>query len=228
MNTMVSVVDFFVSINKIALFAFVVVLGFLVFEIKKTIDDKKKEEKPVVPQFVDAVQSGPQAAATPNSTPLPTASKPIKKNNHNNSVGTMFMIGIGVISLIGLIVVMVLTYNTKAARTRISSTPVPIVREISSAGLKVYDTNWMEIESKKKDKAKPGEVLYIAIQTIVEADIDRARIKINEKDWQIGHITTLYNPKLKVYYKEYTVATGTAQLKIDAQLHSASDGWLGD
>lgn len=224
---MVSVVDFFVSINKIALFAFVVVLGFLIFEIKKTIDDKKKEEKPTVPQFVDAVQPGPVAAA-PNSTPLPTAPKPIKKSNHNNSVGTIIMIIIGVVSLIGLIVVMVLTYNTKAARTRISSTPVPIIREISSAGLKVYDANWVEIESKKKDKAKPGEMLYVAIQTIVEADIDRARIKINERDWQIGHITTLYNPKLKVYYKEYTVATGTAQLKIDAQLHSASDGWLGD
>lgn len=224
---MVSVVDFFVSINKIALFAFVVVLGFLIFEIKKTMDDKKKEEKPTVPQFVDAVQPGPVAAA-PNSTPLPAAPKPIKKSNHNNSVGTIILIIIGVISLIGLVVVMVLTYNTKAARTRISSTPVPIVREISSAGLKVYDGTWTEIESKKKDKAKPGEVLYIAIQTIVEADIDRARIKINERDWQIGHITTLYNPKLKVYYKEYTVATGTAQLKIDAQLHSASDGWLGD
>ncbi|MFZ2026480.1 MAG: hypothetical protein WAV30_04300 [Microgenomates group bacterium] len=223
---MVSVVDFFVSINKIALFAFVVVLGFLIFEIKKTMDDKKKEEKPTVPQFVDAVQPGPVAAQ--NSTPLPAAPKPIKKSNHNNSVGTVIMILIGVVSLIGLIVVMVLTYNTKAARTRISSTPVPIVREISSAGLKVYDTDWTEIEGKKKDKTKPGEVLYIAIQTIVEADIDRARIKINERDWQIGHITTLYNPKLKVYYKEYTVATGTAQLKIDAQLHSASDGWLGD
>lgn len=223
---MVSVVDFFVSINKIALFAFLVVLGFLIFEIKKTMDDKKKDAKPTVPQFVDAVQPGPQAAQ--NSTPLPPVSKPIKKSNHNNSIGTAIMILIGVISLIGLIIVMVLTYNTKAARTRISSTPVPIVREISSAGLKVYDRNWAEIESKKKDKAKPGEVLYIGIQTIVEADIDRARIKVNERDWQIGHITTLYNPKLKVYYKEYTVATGTAQLKIDAQLHSASDGWLGD
>lgn len=225
---MISVVDFFISINKIALLAFVIVLGFLIFEIRKMMDDRKKEEKPVVPQFVDTVQPGPQAAATPNSTPLPTTSKPIKKNTHSNTFGTMFMILIGVISLIGLIIVMIFTYNTNAARTRISSTPVPIVREISSAGLKVYDMNWTEIESKKKDKAKPGEILYIAIQTIVEADIDRARIKVNEKDWQIEHITTLYNPKLKVYYKEYAVATGTAQLKIDAQLHSASDGWLGD
>ena len=73
-----------------------------------------------------------------------------------------------------------------------------------------------------------GKKIIIGIQTIVEADIDRARIKINTKDWQISDITTLFNPQLKVYYREYIVATGTAQLKIDAQLHSASDGWLGE
>lgn len=222
---MTSIVDFFVSINKIALIAFVVVFGFLVFEVKKMLDEKKKEEKLTVPSFVDAVKASP--TATQNSTPLPPSQvKPIKKNEHGTNA--MIMIIIGVISLLGLLVVMIVTFNTKAAQKRVASTSVPIVREISSAGLKVYDTNWVEVESKKTDKAKPGEKLYIAIQTIVEADIDRARIKVNTRDWQISDITSLFNPTLKVYYKEYIVATGTAQLKIDAQLHSASDGWLGD
>ncbi|MFZ2206101.1 MAG: hypothetical protein WA061_06660 [Microgenomates group bacterium] len=222
---MTSIVDFFVSINKIALVAFVVVFGFLIFEVKKMLDEKKKEEKLTVPSFVDAVKASPTAAQ--NSTPLPPSQvQPIKKNEHGTNA--MIMIIIGVISLLGLLVVMIVTFNTKAAQKRVASTPVPIVREISSAGLKVYDTNWVEVESKKTDKAKPGEKLYIAIQTIVEADIDRARIKVNTRDWQISDITSLFNPTLKVYYKEYIVATGTAQLKIDAQLHSASDGWLGD
>jgi len=35
-------IDFIVSINKIALFAFIVVLGFLVYEVKKMIDERKK------------------------------------------------------------------------------------------------------------------------------------------------------------------------------------------
>jgi|GEM_PF-753994 len=222
---MTGIVDFFVSINKIALFAFVVVFGFLIFEIKKMQDEKKKNEKLTVPSFVDTVKATPTAAQ--NSTPLPpTQLKPVQRNEHGSNA--IVMIIIGTISLLGLLVVMIVTFNTKAAQKRVASTPVPIIREISSAGLKVYDTNWTEVEKKKTDKAKPGEKLYIAIQTIVEADIDRARIKVNARDWQISDITSLFNPTLKVYYKEYIVATGTAQLKIDAQLHSASDGWLGD
>jgi hypothetical protein len=160
-----------------------------------------------------------------NSTPLPPI-VPLKKKGEGGS--PILMIGIGVISLFVVVGIMIVTYNTNLKKQKIATTPVPIVREISSAGLKVYDTEWNEIENKQKDKAKPGEKLYIGIQTIIEADIDRARIKINERDWQIAHISTLFNPQLKVYYREYIVATGTAQLKIEAQLHSASDGWLGD
>lgn len=215
-------IDFIVSINKIALFAFFAVLGFLIYEMKKMVDEKKKKEKPVVPQFNDKMQVQPLAVV--NSTPLP----PLPHVNKNEKGSPFLMIAIGVGSLIGVIVLIIISYNTNLKKQKIAAASIPIVREITSAGLKVYDTNWAEIENKKNDKAKPGEKLYIGIQTIVEADIDRARIKVNARDWQISDITTLFNPQLKVYYKEYIVATGTAQLKIDAQLHSASDGWLGD
>ena len=70
--------------------------------------------------------------------------------------------------------------------------------------------------------------VYVGIQTIDEADIDRARIKINEKDWNVAHITSQFNKDKKVYYREYTIASGESKLKIDAQLHSETDGWLGD
>lgn len=73
---MTGIVDFFVSINKIALFAFVVVFGFLIFEVKKMQDEKKKDEKLTVPSFVDTVKPSPIAAQ--NSTPLPpTQLKPV-------------------------------------------------------------------------------------------------------------------------------------------------------
>ena len=213
-------IDFVVSINKIALVAFVVVLGFLVYELKKMADEKKKKEKPTVPQFNDKVIVQPFAAA--NNTPLP-ASVTVKKNEKGGN--SFLMIIIGVIFLGGVIALIVFSYKTNLAKQKEAATQIPIIREITSAGLKVYDSNWIDIESKKINKAKPGEKLYIGIQTIVEADIDRARIKVNSDDWQISDITTLYNPQLKVYYKEYIVATGTAQLKIEAQLHSASEGW---
>lgn len=216
-------IEFVLSINKIALLAFFAVLGFLIFEVKKMNDEKKKKEKPVIPQFNDAIIKGPVEQMT--STPLPQKLL-VKKAGNENS--TIFMIGIGVVTLVGVIFILIITYKTNLKKQQIASTPVPIIREITSAGLKVYNMKWEDIELKKNDKAQPGEKLYIGIQTIVEADIDRARIKVNAKDWQISDITTLFNSQLKVYYKEYIVATGTAQLKIDAQLHSASDGWLGE
>lgn len=216
-------IDFVISINKIAVVAFVAVLGFLIFEIKKIVNEKKKKEKPVVPQFNDAVV--PPPAMSVNSTPLPQfpTSKKIEKQG-----SPLLLIVIGVIALVGLIVIGTIIYRTSTKKKQVESTPVPIVREIQSAGLKIYDSAWGEVDSTKNEKAQPGEKLYIGIQTIVEADIDRARIKINADNWEISDITTLFNPQYKVYYREYIVATGTAQLKIDAQLHSASDGWLGD
>jgi len=215
-------VDFVVSINKIALVAFVAVLGFLVYEVKKIMDEKKKKEKPIVPQFNNIAQ----AISPPvNSTPLP----PIVAAHKAEKEGSpLLMIIIGVISLLSVIVLIVISYNITQNKKRVDASAIPIIREVTSAGLKIYNQSWKEIESSTNDKAQPGQKLYIGIQTIVEADIDRARIKVNTNEWQIADITTLFNPQLKVYYKEYTVATGTAQLKIDAQLHSASDGWLGD
>lgn len=216
-------VDFFLSINKIALFAFFVVLGFLIYEIKKIIDDKKKLERPTIPQFNDTITTQPATFA--HSTPLPPLPKKEKQPIANNY---FLMIVLGVLSLIGVIILMIVTFNTDRKKKQLATTPIPIVREIQSAGLKIYDSTWREIDAENKLKAVPGASIFIGIKTIVEADIDRARIKINSDEWQIADITTLFNQQHKVYYKEYTVATGTAQLKIEAQLHSASDGWLGD
>lgn len=214
-------IEFVASINKVALIAFFAVFCFLIYEIKKIGGERKKREKPTVPQFNDKVQ---QAPAAMNSTPLPPI---LTTPTNGKEKSPILMIIIGVTTIIGVIALVIVFYNT-SQKERKSAASIPIIREIQSAGLKVYDKNWVEIDGKNASKVKPGEKLYIGIQTIVEADIDRARIKVNTPDWQISDITTLFNQARKVYYKEYSVATGTAQLKIDAQLHSASDGWLGD
>ncbi len=220
---MIGIIDFVVSINKIALIAFFTVLAFLIFEIKKMAEEKKKKEKPVVPQFIGdiTIQSSPVA----NSTPLPP---PLIINYKKSEKTPIFLIMIGSISLLIILILTGISYSINQKKKKIASTPIPIVREIQSAGLKIYNGKWKEVKGEGSDQAAPGEKLYVGIKTIDEVDIDRARIKINAKDWQIADITTLFNPQLKVYYREYVVATGTGQLKIEAQLHSASDGWMGD
>ena len=82
-------------------------------------------------------------------------------------------------------------------------------------GLKVFTNAWIEINENETGKMlKPGMKVYIGIQTIDEADIDRARIKINEKDWNVAHITSQFNKDKKVYYREYTVASSESKLKL--------------
>lgn len=213
---MTSVLEFVGSVNKIAIIAFIAVLGFLVYEAKRMIDDKKRHEKPTVPTLeLVAAQKQP----VQNFTPLPKVEK--KEHSYGG------LIAIGVVAFLILIGVAVY-FITSQIRAKKSTPVAPIVTEISSAGLRIYSLDWKEYTDLKTKRPMPGEKVYIGIQTIQEADIDRARIKVNERDWQISDITTSFNPDLKVYYKEYEIATGTAMLKIAAQLHSASDGWLGD
>ena len=216
-------IDFIISINKIALFAFFAVLVFLLYEVKKMNDEKKVKSKPTIPQFNDTVQMAPQPLT--NSTPLPPQLKQVKMSNPKTP---LLAITIGVVSLLILVVLAVNVYRTSQIKKSAAVSSVPIVREIQSAGLKVYNSKWIEFNASKNEQAQPGDMLFIAIKTIDEVDIDRARIKVNANDWQVSDITTLFNKDLRVYYKEYIVATGTAQLKIEAQLHSASDGWMGD
>ena len=182
-----------------------------------------KKEKPMVPQFNNiALIQSPLAV---NSTPLPPLA-PVKINKKES--GPLLMIIIGIVSLIGVTSLIIMSYNTNINKQRVAANSTPIMKEITSDGLKIYNESWNEIAGNRLDVIQPGKKFYIGIKTIVEADIDRARIKINASAWQISDITTLFNQQLKVYYRDYTVATGTAQLKIDAQLHSASDGWLGE
>ena len=120
-------------------------------------------------------------------------------------------------------------FSNSPSKKAESNAPKIVIQEISSLGLKVFTNSWVEVNEGDTGRTlKPGAKLYLGIQTIEEADIDRARIKVNEKDWNVAHITSQFNKEKKVYYREYTIASGESKLKIDAQLHSVADGWLGD
>lgn len=213
--------DFLSSVNKIAIVAFFCVIGFLCYEIYQLTKEKQKKTKPTLPQLV-ITQSAPYPTQVKQSFVKP---KEIAvSTNHSR---TLIIIGALAVLflLIGYIVVTAKKIQLKKETT---AQKVTIIQEISSDGVRIFTPQWLEIGKDMKMVIRPGDTVYIGVQTISEADIDRARIRINETNWQINHITTQYNQKNKVYYKEYTVATGESQLKIDAQLHSASDGWLGE
>jgi len=221
-EAMDGIVEFIGSVNKISLIAFIGVFGLLVYEILLLLRERKNKVKPVIPHFnaQDVASAAPIKTAVsvlPRQTNVPA-----KKNSH--LVLILLLIGMLVVLLGSFIYMFFLKKAEKPA-------PVDqkiVIQEISSPGLKVYLFDWTEVTEKNASKIKPGATLFIGIHTIEEADIDKARIRVNEQNWAIKHITSAYKSEKKVYYIEHTVASGEAQLKIDAQLHSRSDGWLGD
>jgi len=221
------IIDFLLSVNKISLVAFLGVFGFLVYEISLLRNERLKKQKPVLPQFnatsvISTAVMQQQAAAV---VELPKKVEQIKQTKISPLLIAILILT--ALFFIGFTLYIVFS-NTSSKKVE-SNTPKIVIQEISSPGLKVFTNSWVEVnESDAGRMLKQGEKLYIGIQTIEEADIDRARIKINEKEWNVAHITSQFNKDKKVYYREYTVASGESKLKIDAQLHSETDGWLGD
>lgn len=215
---------FIASVNKISLIAFIGVFGFLLYEVWLLRKEHLKKQKPTIPQFdtntvVDKTVVQKQAASM---TPLP------KKIEVRKSKASPLLIGILVFMTLLFLGFSLFTVMNRSKTPVVSVTPTIFIQEISSPGLKVFDNTWTEIVDAQSGRLTPGTQIYIGIQTIVDTDVDRARIKINEKEWNIKHITNQFNKEKNVYYREYIIATGESSLKIDAQLHSETDGWLGD
>lgn len=221
-----SVLEFIASVNKISLVAFVGVFGFLVYELNLLLKERAKKQKPVIPQFntnavVDTKVVVQQAAAI--------AVAPKKQENNKKVAASPLLIVILIVMIVIFLGVSVYLLINGQKEKKATVQPTVVVQEISSPGLKVFNSSWQEVsEADAVQSLAPGTKVFIGIQTIDGADIDRGRIKVNEKEWNIAHITNAFNEEKKVYYREYTVATGESQLKIDAQLHSEVDGWLGD
>jgi len=74
----------------------------------------------------------------------------------------------------------------------------------------------------------PGKKVYVGIENINDPNIDMARIKINQGEWDKDSITTNFNQEKNIFFREYFLSTNEAFLKIEAQLHSKIDGWLGN
>ncbi len=223
---MEGLIDFIMSVNKISLIAFIGVFGFLLYEVNLLRIERMKKQKPNIPKFnnstvIDKAQLQQQAAS------LAQPKKQVIEKQNKPSIFLVIILVCMIIFFIGFSLYTVFFGPKESSDTK---TPENVViQEISSPGLMVFSSDWKEIqEVSSTSPLTPGTRVYLGILTIKEADIDRARIKVNASEWTITDITDKFNPEKNVFYREYMIATGDSQLKIDAQLHSAMDGWLGD
>jgi hypothetical protein len=215
------IVSVLISFNKISLIAFLITLGFIVYEIYLFKKDSLKKSKPVIPEFNE--NTSPNA---PQVITVVTASetKSIKRPSKLPLVlGTVLLLVFGIISAMGFV-------NVKSAGTNVVPTKMvePMVNFVTAKGIKIFDENWRVLSDDELAALTPGQKIIIGIDAVSGADIDRARIRINDDQWKLDHVSLDFDKGNNVFYKEYLMATGESSLQIEAQLHSEEDGWLGD
>ncbi len=215
------IVDVLISFNKISLLALLVILAFLAYQIyliKKETENKK--ENLIIPDF------------KVSPTQLIQSSQPIAKDEkkiYTKSSKTPLIAGLILFFVFGMIFIAGL-FRSKAQMEADSNAlqPTPMVNFVASRGIKIYNQNWVEFSDDSLSKIQPGDKVFIGIETIKQVDIDMARIRVNKSKWDQNDITRLFDKRLNVFFKEHTISTGESLLRIEAQLHSKIDGWLGD
>jgi len=212
------VVYFLTSINKVSLIAFFSTLGVLIYEVVLFKKETQQKAKPKIPNFQENINPQLNQAQTINQE------KSTKITRPNNLV---LIISIILVVLFGIAAYIGFSQTTKET-TNSTLTPTPIINFITSKGIKVYNSEFQSISEDLLGNIQSGEEIIIGVETIPTADIDRARIRVNKQEWENGDITLNYSDKLKVYYIKYMVASDESKLKVEAQLHSSSEGWLGD
>lgn len=217
------IVSILVSFNKISLLAFVVTFGFILYEFYLLKQEAIKKSKPNIPAFkanldtkqnnidlnkVVVVQENKQFFNKPSRKPL--------------YFGLFLLVIFGIIFLIGL-------FAPQINQNKINNATItPIINFVASKGIKIYNKEWRELTDQEQGQLKPGDSILIGVDILKDMNIDIARIRINSDQWQQDSVTIKLNKEANVIYREYTISTGESSLKIEAQLHSKTDGWLGD
>lgn len=212
------IINFLGSVNKLSVLAFLVTFAVLVYEVHLLKKEKELRTKPKIPKFEESIKS----TITQGSVLVVEKQKKIVKPNNLVIIALIVLLFFfGIATVFGFT-----SYREKANQLKIS--PTPIIDFITSKGIKIFDENFNTIIDTQLGLIKQGKEIIIGIETIENLDIDRARIRVNKNNWQTEDITVNFSPEHQVFYIKYPVASGESKLKIEAQLHSASEGWLGD
>jgi len=216
-------IDFLVSINKISLIIFVITFAILIYEYRLLKKEGKKGKTPKIPQFSDTYASSFQKDAKV----MIFEEKEVKFTRHSPKLFFFLVIITLFFALLTLI-----GFFSKSEEVSFSPklTPTPIIEEkvVASEGIEIFDENFNLLKEEKLVALQPGQKIIIGIKTIPQADIDKARIRVNKDFWEIEDETNKFNQKNQVFYIEYQLATDESKLKIEAQLHSLKEGWLGE
>lgn len=214
---MEEILFFLKSVNRIAIVAFVATLGFIIYEVYLLLRAKKRNAPPSIPEF----------KANTIFTQMKTANKPFAETPKSLVAVRSEKKNIVIILLLTLVLIFlaffVVFYNQNNQSTQQS---VKTVSVVTSDGIKLFSQDWKEIDAASLQNRGTNETIYITIATIQDIPIDKARIRINSSEWTPTDETTRL--KDNYFYREYRLPKDQYTLNIEAQLHSKSDGWLGE
>ncbi len=213
------IIGFLSSVNKIGLLAFIITFGFLVYEIYQLRKNKKKPEQPTIPVFKES-----QMILPPQPTISPSGSKVPKTANNR-----VLIIIVIVFILFGLIIITFgfLNINKQSVKKPSNVAVKPTLAIINSKGILLFSQDFQPLSDAESKQIKPGDSLYLGVESVQRTDIDQARIRVNSSEWSDNNITTQFDKSHNVFYIKYEVATSDAMLNIEAQLHSKTNGWFG-
>ncbi len=211
-------IEYLASINKISILAFIVTLGFLIWEFQQMKKAKLKGTKPVIPQFDQS------------ATPVPIETQQIQVDTGADKRSQYHKI------LFPALIVMVVIFGIMSVLSLFTSKQAPsgpqqaqvVVQQVKSAGIKVYTADWKELTGDTVTTVGPGDTIILGVSSIKGTSIDKARIRVNSNQWSVETITDKYDTAHNVYYRQFQIATGEPKLQIEAQLHSQADGWLSE
>ncbi len=207
-------------INKFSLLAFIATLGVLVYQVYQLKRDSKSvHETPVIPDFNENA-----AVPSINYSPLKTKVETNHTKSLNMNMLILIIITVGVILFIFFSI-----FIKNSVKEEVEVTPdEPLIKLAASKGIKVYDQNWLELDEAKIAALRGGNEVIVGIDRTSDQNIDKARIRLNEEVWDESNEDLIYDKTTNIFYKKFTIATDSAFLKIEAQLHHVKDGWLGE
>lgn len=221
MSTLLDVVSFIERINIITIIFFVFTLTLVVYEWILYRKSRLQPPPPQMPTFAADSQMPALSTASSHATPLSIDSN--KPYGHRTQ-----LIIVGIIILLSLSATIAGFFinkkepPTEKVTTQSTGSPPPTT---TSKGVAVYTPSWKSLTAGEIATLKPGDTIFLTIETTSPKENDKARLRVNEEVWLPEHETTLYNSVNRVYYQSYTLTPDYTELKIEAQLHSIAYGW---
>lgn len=207
------------SANIIAIGAFLLTTFFLSYEIYLLVRQKKQSNKPIIPDFKTGVNYG-----HPKAIKLDIDS--LNKKNILLTPNEKVIYVLVIIMIIFIVAAILAIFSKIEEEEKAMMEKRKKVSIVKSDGIIIYNEEWKELKEADLKKLQPGDLIKVAIKTINNTDIDKARIKVNKKSWDKDESQIIFDKSRNLFYKEYKVSSSDAKLSVEAQFHSIKDGWL--